>query len=113
MATPKDENRYFAGKRKIDFFYAMLQSFCQVHQIPAHFVLNFDEEGHEEYWDSKKVKVVVLYSLPPHSSNQTQPLDLGIFHLHKNDLLKFIILGEDEKAIIEKIKERWEAMTAF
>lgn len=60
MATPKDENRYFAGKRKIDYFYDMLQSFCQVHQIPAHFVLNFDEEGHEEYWDSKKVKVVVL-----------------------------------------------------
>lgn len=52
MATPIDENRYIADTRKIDYF-------CQPHKNPAHFVLNLDEEGHEEYSDSKKVKVVV------------------------------------------------------
>lgn len=28
-------------------------------KIPSHFVLNLDEEGHEDYSDAKKQKVIV------------------------------------------------------
>ena len=59
MLTPMDECSYYADQRKYDYFYETLGTFCQVNKIPSHFVLNLDKEGHEDYSDAKKQKVVV------------------------------------------------------
>ena len=59
IGTPMDEDRYYAEQRKNNYFYDDLESFCQANKVPAQFVLNLDEEGYEEFADSKKQKVVV------------------------------------------------------
>ena len=44
----------------------------------------------------------VIY-LPPHSSNQTQPMDLGIFHLHKNKIRHLDLNEVDESMFVKSI----------
>lgn len=58
-----DANRYFADAHKIDYFYDLLYSFTQANDIPAQFVMNLDEEGHESYADSIKQVIVVSKEL--------------------------------------------------
>ena len=41
--------------------------------------------------------------LPAHSSNQTQPLDLGMFHLHKNKIRHLDFTSLDESKVVEAI----------
>lgn len=81
-ASPMDEKRYYADQKKIDYFYSTLGSFCNSNSIPSHFVLNLDEEGHEEYSDSKKIKVVV--------TEKNKGKDLSYPVTRKNDHTTFL-----------------------
>lgn len=63
LAESMDANRYFADAHKIDYFYDLLYSFTQTNDIPAQFVMNLDEEGHESYADSIKQVIVVSKEL--------------------------------------------------
>ena len=54
-----------------------------------------------EQCNENKIK---LFFLHPHSSNQTQPLDLGIFYLHKDKIISFSFFKENDQIIREKIK---------
>ena len=45
---------------------------------------------------------VEIFPLPPHSSNQTQPLDLGVFHSHKSRVRKYT--PDDVKSDSEVVK---------
>ncbi len=233
-ADPMDADRYYADQNKINYYYSLLGSFCNTNEIPSHFILNVDEEGHEDYSDSKKQMVVVsedakgpfnypvkrsnnhttflacitadgsflnplivikrktlearmfrcpiadkifisenesgyitseifddwatnvlvpyiqnkrkelkytgpavlimdgcschytpkvyrlcsenqikLFFLPPHSSNQTQPLDLVVFHLHKDAIRKLIKIDSDDSQIIDKIEALYSAFQSI
>ena len=225
IANPMEAERYFVDENKISYYYSLLESFCNTYDIPSHFILNADEEGHEDYSDSLKERVVVtqetkgpvnypvkrsntrttflacitadgsylkplivikrktiearafrvpifdklyiasnesgfitteifdewvdkilipyidskreelkytgpavlildgcvchyspnlyrvctmhfikIFFLPPHSSNQTQPLDLVVFHLHKDKIRHYIKLESDDEKIGEKLQ---------
>jgi hypothetical protein len=43
-----------------------------------------------------------VYYLPPHSSNQTQPLDLGLFHIHKARIRR-VKLDADDSLLVDRI----------
>jgi hypothetical protein len=43
-----------------------------------------------------------VFYLPPHSSNQTQPLDLGLFHVHKSRI-RNTKLDVDDSLLVERI----------
>lgn len=234
IAEPMEAERYFVDKNKISYYYSLLESFCNTYNIPSHFVLNVDEEGHEDYCDSKKERVVVtqetkgqvnypvkrsnthttfiacitadgsylkplivikrktiearvfrvpifdklyiaanesgfitteifddwinkilipyidskrkemnytgpavlildgcschytpnlyrlctlhsikIFFLPPHSSNQTQPLDLVVFHLHKDKIRHYIKLESDDSNLGEKLKLLYSAFQSI
>ena len=56
--------------------------------------------------------IIVKY-LPPHSSNQLQPLDLSIFHSHKNTIRNLIIeSGSEESDLVIKIITLIDAWTS-
>lgn len=233
-ADPMDADRYFADSNKINYYYSILESFCNTYNIPSQFVLNVDEEGHEDYSDSRKQLVVVtkdskgpfnypvkrtnnhttflacitadgsflkplivvkrktiearifrapicdkiyisdnesgfitstifddwvnqilipyivekrkqlnyhgpavlildgcschytpalyrlcsehsikIFFLPPHSSNQTQPLDLVVFHLHKEKIRQYIKLESDDSMLGEKLKLLYSAFQSI
>ena len=44
-----------------------------------------------------------IFFFPSHSSNQTQPLDLGIFHIHKNYIRKNPFDDIDETMLVKRI----------
>lgn len=234
LAEPMDADRYFADTNKINYYYSVLESFCNTYDIPSQFVLNADEEGHEDYSDSRKQLVVVtqetkgpvnypvkrtndhttflacitadgsylkplvvvkrktiearvfrapifdkiyicenesgfitssifddwlsqilipyivekrkqhnyhgpavlildgcschytpalyrlcsehsikIFFLPPHSSNQTQPLDLVVFHLHKDKIRQFIKLDSEDSMLCEKLKLLYSAFQSI
>lgn len=48
---------------------------------------------------------IKIFFLPPHSSNQTQPLDLVVFHLHKDKIRKNLKLEADDIFLMEKLNE--------
>ena len=52
-------DRYFTYKKKIGYYYSLLESFCNTYNIPSYFILNVDEECHEDYSDSKKERMFV------------------------------------------------------
>ena len=55
-----DENRYYCSANSIDHYYDMLESFFLSNNIPSCFVFNVDEEGHDEYVDSKETELLVV-----------------------------------------------------
>ena len=58
-AVPIEENRYYCQDDKIDMHFEELQAFTIANDIPSSFVFNLDEEGHEEFSDAKKEKIVI------------------------------------------------------
>lgn len=58
-ADSMDANRYYADENKINFYFDCLFAFTQTNNIPAAFILNLDEEGHDSYVDATKEVVVV------------------------------------------------------
>ena len=234
IAEPMEAERFYADQNKIDFFYSMIESYFKTYDIPSHFVLNLDEEGHEDFADATKQTVVVsaeshgpyyfpvkrtnnrttflacitgdgcylkplivikrktiearfcrlpiidkiffaqndsgfitteifndwiiqilvpyiqekrkqmnyngpavllldgcschytfelfklcnenfikIFFLPPHSSNQTQPLDLVVFHLHKDKIRKFFSLDVEDKFLIDKLDELYSCFQSI
>lgn len=59
LADPMDADRYNADQTKIDYYYLLRGSFCSTNNIHSYFILNIDEEGHEDYSDSRKQTFVV------------------------------------------------------
>ena len=47
---------------------------------------------------------ITIFFLQPYSSNQTQPLDMVVFHLHKEQIRKYINLENDDSLLAEKLK---------
>ena len=52
-----------------------------------------------------------VFFLPSHSSNQTQPLDLGIFHIHKCFIRKNPFHDIDETMLVKRIIDIYSAWT--
>lgn len=63
MADPMDESRYYCDQHKIDYYFDLLYSYTQAHDIPSGFILNLDEEGHDSFCDKTKQVVVVQKEL--------------------------------------------------
>ena len=55
-----DADRYYCSPNSIDNYYALLESYFLTYDIPTPFVYNVDEEGHDEYVDTKKTETVVV-----------------------------------------------------
>ena len=55
---PMEEKRYTVDYDKIQYHYQELEVFTGLNMIPSAFFINFDEEGHEPFEDSKSEKVV-------------------------------------------------------
>ena len=55
-----DEKRYYYSSNSIDNYYGMLEEFFLLHIIPSPFVYNVDEEGHDEYTDTKQIDQLVF-----------------------------------------------------
>ena len=49
-----DADRYYCNPGCIDDYYALFESFFLTYNIPSHVVYNVDEEGHDEFVDTKK-----------------------------------------------------------
>lgn len=59
----------------------------------------------EELFNACEINNIKLFFLPPHSSNQTQMLDLGMFHLHKQNVRKARLSEvDDDDALLDKIQ---------
>ena len=52
-----------------------------------------------------------IFFLPSHSSNQTQPLDLGIFHVHKHFIRKYSLKNTDDSVLVKRIIDIYSAWT--
>ncbi|KAK8894756.1 hypothetical protein M9Y10_023193 [Tritrichomonas musculus] len=55
-----DADRYYCNPNSIDNYFALLESYFLTYDIPTPFVYNVDEEGHDEYVDTKKTETVVV-----------------------------------------------------
>lgn len=55
-----DADRYYCDPNSIDKYYALLESYFLTYNIPNPFIYNVDEEGHDEYVDTKKTETVVV-----------------------------------------------------
>ena len=55
-----EADRYYCSPNSIDNYYALLESYFLTYDIPTPFVYNVDEEGHDEYVDTKKTETVVV-----------------------------------------------------
>ena len=55
---PMEEKRYTVQFSRIHYHYQILETFTSINQVPSAFFINFDEEGHEPFEDSKSEKVV-------------------------------------------------------
>ena len=55
---PMEEKRYTVQFDRVQYHYQSLEGICLANNIPSAFVINFDEEGHDPYEDSKSEKVV-------------------------------------------------------
>jgi hypothetical protein len=71
--------------------------------------------AHEGDWflDECTYRNICVIVLPPHSSDQTQPLDLGIFHIAKTGqerIRTFPQLNEQSKQLI-KLLSGWQSAT--
>ena len=51
--------------------------------------------------------------LPPNLSNQTQTLDLVVFHLHKEQIRKYIKLENDDSLLAEKLKKLYSTFQSI
>lgn len=56
---------------------------------------------------------IKIFFLPPHSSNQTQPLDLVIFHLHKDKIRQHIKIESDDFMLAEKLTHFYSAFQSI
>ncbi len=55
-----DADRYYCNPSSIENYYDLLESYFLTYDIPSPFVFNVDEEGHDEYVDTKKTELVVV-----------------------------------------------------
>ena len=59
----------------------------------------------EELFDACQANNIKIFFIPPHSSNQTQMLDLGMFHLHKQNVRKAKLNEvENDDVLLDKIQ---------
>ena len=55
-----EDKRYYCPGNSIDYYYAMIGLYFLTYDIPSYFVFNVDEEGHDEYVDTKKKELLVV-----------------------------------------------------
>ena len=60
FAEAIDADRYYCKPSSIEYYYSMLESYFHTYNIPCSFVFNVDEEGHDEYVDTKKKELLVV-----------------------------------------------------
>lgn len=68
LAEGIDKNRYECAPESIDYYYDLLHAFFSNNKVPSYFVFNVDEEGHDEFVDSKKTEWIIV----PEDTKQTQ-----------------------------------------
>ena len=92
---------------EIDNFFKKINEFAGGNKLPSFMCFNLDEESHGDYVDSNE-KIF----FPPHSSNQPQPLDLGMFAVHKTFIKREAIdKGDTVSDVVHKITSQitgWE-----